>query len=194
MHCIQPQFENKSVSISSVAGFYTLFSLLFLYPLLFHITFFSHSFPPKPWRATPRRCLSSLTSHLIPSRPISSLLICSSNHNHHTPNVHLHQTTPHPCQAQTPGPFEALSVNDSSPLYCCVKPKVQLYKGFGTSVCVCEWACPPMLWHLIVVFYEASNFELWTRLKLLNGAHCRFGFVAPTRPHVGKKNMAPIDI
>lgn len=101
---------------------------------------------PNPGGQRPSAQLSSLTSHLILSRPISSLLICSSNHNHHTHTnahtcAHLHQTAPHPCQAQTPGLFEAVSVNDSSPLYCSVKPKVQLYKGFGTSVCVSTQEC-----------------------------------------------------
>lgn len=57
--------------------------------LFFHITLISYRLLLKPLRATPWRCLSSLTSHLILSRPIRSVLICSLNHNHHT-NTHTH--------------------------------------------------------------------------------------------------------
>lgn len=89
---VQLAFSHSTLPNSSLRTrlfwFHSLQALLsFLFSFfitLFHITFFYHSFPPKSWRATPRRCLSSLTSHQIPSRPISSLLIFSSNHNHHT--------------------------------------------------------------------------------------------------------------
>lgn len=98
--------------------------------LFFHITLISYRLLLKPLRATPWRCLSSLTSHLILSRPIRSVLICSLNHNHHTNThtcVHTHTVplaiTPHPCQPQTPGLFEEVSVNDSSPLLLLCKAK-----------------------------------------------------------------------
>lgn len=107
------------------------FTFIVFFPsLFFHITLISYRLLLKPLRATPWRCLSSLTSHLILSRPIRSVLICSLNHNHHTNThtcVHTHTVplaiTPHPCQPQTPGLFEEVSVNDSSPLLLLCKAK-----------------------------------------------------------------------
>lgn len=129
---------------------------LFLYHTLYR-------FPPKLWRATPLCCLSSLIWHLIPSRPISSLLICSSNHNNHPHTyAHLHQTTANPHQAQTPGLFEALSVNDFPPLYCSVKPKVQLYKGFGTSMRVSTHECAPFTAGFSNTLWFLWSSQCWT--------------------------------
>lgn len=121
----------KSGSVSHMSVLFllkALHSLFFSPSLFFHITLISYRLLLKPLRATPWRCLSSLTSHLILSRPIRSVLICSLNHNHHT-NTHTHThtvplaITPHPCQPQTPGLFEEVSVNDSSPLLLLCKAK-----------------------------------------------------------------------
>lgn len=125
----------KSGSVSHMSVLFllkALHSLFFSPSLFFHITLISYRLLLKPLRATPWRCLSSLTSHLILSRPIRSVLICSLNHNHHT-NTHTHTRvhthtvplaiTPHPCQPQTPGLFEEVSVNDSSPLLLLCKAK-----------------------------------------------------------------------
>lgn len=60
---------------------------------LFSYHFLFSQLPTQPRRAAPWRCLSPLTSHLIPSGPISSLLICSSNHKHHT-HTRTHKNTP----------------------------------------------------------------------------------------------------
>lgn len=126
-----------------------------------HITSDLSWLPTQTFGTTPCCSLSSLTSHFIPDRPISSLLMCSPNRSHHTYTRthtcteprHIHarpRSPPHP-----PGLFEALSVNDSPPLYGSVKPKVQLYKGCGTSMCASARVClyPPPLLPLAVVFY-----------------------------------------
>lgn len=80
----------------------------------------------------------------------------------HTQYAHLHQTTPHPCQAQRPVLFDAQSVNDSSPFYNSVKPKVQLYKGFGTSVCVSTCECVPLLARFSISLWLPWGFQCWT--------------------------------
>ena len=95
---LQKPCNNMELHVFALRVMWSWHFLTELYPTGFtffsFITLFriSHSFPPKPWRATPYRSLSLLTSHLIPSRPISSLLICSSNHNHHT-HTHTHTHT-----------------------------------------------------------------------------------------------------
>ena len=70
--------------------------------------------------------------------------------------------TPHPCQAWTTGLFEELCVNDSSPLYCCVKPKVQLYEGFGTSACASTHGCVPLVAVFGISLWFRWSFQVWT--------------------------------
>ncbi len=58
--------------------------------------------------------------------------------------------------------LKPLSVNDSSPLYCSVKPKVRLYKGFGTSVCVSTHECVPLVAGFGISLWFLWSFQHWT--------------------------------
>lgn len=145
------------------------FTFIVFFPsLFFHITLISYRLLLKPLRATPWRCLSSLTSHLILSRPIRSVLICSLNHNHHTnTHTHTHACTLTQCRLQSHHIHASLrplvclkkwALMILLLFYCCVKPKVQLYKGSGTSACVTaheRGAFGISLWF-------PWSFQLWT--------------------------------
>lgn len=145
------------------------FTFIVFFPsLFFHITLISYRLLLKPLRATPWRCLSSLTSHLILSRPIRSVLICSLNHNHHTnTHTHTHACTLTQCRLQSHHIHASLrplvclkkwALMILLLFYCCVKPKVQLYKGSGTSACTTaheRGAFGISLWF-------PWSFQLWT--------------------------------
>lgn len=161
----------KSGSVSHMSVLFllkALHSLFFSPSLFFHITLISYRLLLKPLRATPWRCLSSLTSHLILSRPIRSVLICSLNHNHHTnTHTHTHACTLTQCRLQSHHIHASLrplvclkkwALMILLLFYCCVKPKVQLYKGSGTSACVTaheRGAFGISLWF-------PWSFQLWT--------------------------------
>ena len=136
-------------------------SLSFLFFFFLRRALSRRSAPVKLLEATPWRCLSSLTSHLIPSRPISSLLICSSNHSHHThTDTHTH-THAHLQSDHIPAKLRPLVCLKNGALMilllftACVKPKVRLYEGFGTSACVRT--------HERVPLVAVSGMSLWFR-------------------------------